>query len=450
METAKRRQNTQEMVRASVLSALIIVMTFIPYTGYITIIPNSIEITTLHIVVAVGAAMLGWRYGSVLGFVWGLSCMLRALTNPLWAPFVNPLISLVPRVLVGMLAGLAAEGMQKAKCRPAATAIACAFVATLTNTTLVLSALKLFSTVIEGRPLLGTIYAMLIGVNGVIELIAAIVIVPSVIAVLQPLDTVIGIDIGASTTKIVLLRRGKCVKTMRLPDGMALSDALVEFGTAGVKRIALTGVGASHITQDIGGLPTGHVDEFLSVARGAAKLSGKHNCLVVSLGTGTSFVRVTPLRTWHVGGTGIGGGILEGMGPELCAVKDMEELQALAATGELRNVDLQIQDVCAGTIANLLPTSTVANLKKINQATAPADAAAGLCNLVFQSIGVMAAFAVKRQLTRQIVLVGTITDWKVAPPILDEVAKLHKVNFIVADNAAFATAIGAALSHPQR
>ena len=84
MEQIKlRKTNTRDLTRAGILSALIIVMTVVPYTGYINY--GLVEITTLHVVVAVGAVMLGWQYGAVLGFVWGITCVLRALTNPLWA-----------------------------------------------------------------------------------------------------------------------------------------------------------------------------------------------------------------------------------------------------------------------------------------------------------------------------------------------------------------------------
>ena len=62
------------------------------------------------------------------------------------------------------------------------------------------------------------------------------------------------------------------------------------------------------------------------------------------------------------------------------------------------------------------------------------------------ALAVMAVFAAKRHLTRTIVMVGTITDWPIAQRSLDEVAALHNVKFIVPDHAAFATAIGAALS----
>ncbi|MCE5187858.1 MAG: ECF transporter S component [Eubacteriales bacterium] len=444
METInKRNTNTRNLARAGILCALIIVMTFVPYTGYIYY--GLIEITTLHIVVAVGAVLLGWQYGAVLGLVWGITCVLRALTNPLWAPFINPLISVVPRVFVGAVGGLVAQGLRKLKVRSGLVAGISAAAATLTNTVLVLSALKLFSTVLTGMPLFGTIYATLIGLNGSIELIAAILLVPVIVAAIKPHELVLGIDIGASTTKFVLVKNGKCVREYRKPDEQSFEDALDSFGYAGVRRIALTGVGASYIKGNLRGIPTVRKDEFASVARGASKLSKKFNMLIVSVGTGTSFTRMTPIRAWHVGGTGLGGGLLKGLSGRLCKTNDMDELQKLAANGDLHEIDLQLMDVCEGTISYLKPNTTVANMSKLNEQTACADLAAGLCNMIFQAIGVMAVFAAKRRFTRTIVLVGTISDWPIAQRSLSEVAALHRVKFIVPDHAAFATAIGAAL-----
>ncbi|MEG1525507.1 MAG: ECF transporter S component [Clostridia bacterium] len=439
----RKKTDIKKLVQAGVLTALIVVMTVVPYTGYIYY--GLIEITTLHIVVAIGAVMLGWQYGAYLGLVWGVTCMFRALTNPLWAPFVNPLISVIPRICVGAVAGWVAAFLRKKKCKPYVTASLSAAVSTITNTVLVLSALKLFSAALTGAPLLGTIYATLIGVNGLIELVAAIVIVPAVLAAIQPRELILGIDIGASTTKMALVRRGNCIKAIRKPEDVSLEQALCDFGINGVKRIVLTGVGASYITNDLLGIPTIHADEFLSLSRGATRCAKKRNCLIVSVGTGTSFTRVTPIRSWHVGGTGLGGGMMQGLAKCLCGTGSMDELQTLAAKGNLHNIDLQLQDVCEGTISNLQPTSTVANLSKSTEQSSREDLAAGLCNLIFQAIGVMAAFAVQKHMTRTIVLVGTITDWPIAKTTLSEVAALHKVRFIVPDNAAFATAIGAAM-----
>lgn len=445
METmTKRKTDTRNLARAGILCALIIVMTVVPYTGYIYY--GLIEITTLHIVVAVGAVLLGWQYGAVLGLVWGITCMLRALTNPLWAPFVNPLISLVPRVLVGAVGGLVASGLRKLRLRTGLVSALSAAAATLTNTVLVLSALKLFSAVLTGVPLLGTIYATLIGVNGSIELVAAIILVPVIVAAISPRELVLGIDIGASTTKFALVKNGRCVKEYRKPDGQSFDEALDSFGYAGVKRIAVTGVGTSFIKGNLRGIPTVHRDEFTSVARGATKLSKKSNTLVASIGTGTSFTRITPIRIWHVGGTGLGGGLLRGLSGKLCGTNDMDELQKLAAQGDLHAIDLQLKDIFEGTLSHLTPDATVANMSKLTNESGRADVAAGLCNMIFQSIGVMGVFAAKRHLTRTIVLVGTITDWPIAQRSLDEVAALHNVKFIVPDHAAFATAIGAALS----
>jgi type II pantothenate kinase len=300
--------------------------------------------------------------------------------------------------------------------------------------------------VLIGLPLLGTIYATLIGVNGSIELVAAILLVPVIVAAISPREIVLGIDIGASTTKFALVKNGKCVKEYRKPDEQSFEDALESFGYAGVKRIAITGVGSSFIKGNLHGIPTVRRDEFTSVSHGATKLVKQSNTLVVSIGTGTSFTRITPVRAWHVGGTGLGGGMLKVLSGRLCGTDDMDELQQLAASGDLHAIDLQLRDVFEGTLSHLTPSATVANMSKLSEQSARADVAAGLCNMIFQSIGVMAVFAAKRHLTRTIVLVGTITDWPIAQRSLDEVAALHNVKFIVPDHAAFATAIGAALS----
>lgn len=446
MELAKKRKpDTKNLVRASILSALIIVMTIVPFTGYISY-GGVIEITTLHIVVIAGAVLLGWEYGAVIGLVWGVTSMLRAMTNPIWYPFINPLVSVVPRILVGAVAGLTAKGLRKLKINTSLNAAISAVAATLTNTVLVLTALKLFSELLNGVALVGVILSTIIAINGTIELVAAVLLVPVIVAAISPRELVLGIDIGASTTKFALVKNGKCVKEYRKPDEQSFDEALDSFGYAGVRRIAVTGVGSGFIKEDLRGVKTVHREEFTSVARGAAKLSKNLNTLVVSVGTGTSFTRITPVRAWHVGGTGLGGGMLKGLSGSLCKTDDMDELQSLAAQGDLHAIDLQLMDVFEGTLSHLTPNATVANMSKLSDQSQRADIAAGLCNMIFQSIGVMAVFAAKRHLTRTIVMVGTITDWPIAQRSLDEVAALHKVKFVVPDHAAFATAIGAALS----
>ncbi len=176
-----KKQKLARLTMCALFMALIAVMTVTPYFGYITV--GVIEITTIHIAVIFGAAVLGPKYGALLGGFWGVTCLLRALTNTaLYGLFLNPLISVVPRILVGLIAGLVFVGLKKTKLKEPLSLGITAAVGTLTNTLLVLSAIYIFGGMInvyaDLYELVKTIFATIIGVNGVIELVSAIIIVP--------------------------------------------------------------------------------------------------------------------------------------------------------------------------------------------------------------------------------------------------------------------------------
>lgn len=176
----KSKMQTRKLVLAAVFSALIIAMTFIPYMGYIMYAPASLEITTLHIVVIMGSICLGWKYAAVLGGVWGVSCILRAATNPLWYDFLNPLISLVPRIIVGLVAALVFAGFIKLHLNKYVSAGIAAAAGTLTNTVLVLTMYNLFGGSVTAGvyETFKTIIMTIVSINGVIELAAAVILVP--------------------------------------------------------------------------------------------------------------------------------------------------------------------------------------------------------------------------------------------------------------------------------
>lgn len=174
------RKDTRRFVLAAIFCAIIIVFTLVPNTGYIS--TGVVEITTLHIPVILGAVFLGWKYGALLGGVWGITCMLRAFTNPLWVMFTNPLISVLPRILVGMIAGLLFSGLKKTRKNIRLSGGVAAAGATLTNTVLVLSAIFVFGGMIKSYAdffeMFKTIFVTIITLNGLIELGAAIILVP--------------------------------------------------------------------------------------------------------------------------------------------------------------------------------------------------------------------------------------------------------------------------------
>ncbi|NLT57498.1 MAG: ECF transporter S component [Clostridiales bacterium] len=186
-------KKTRKLVLASVFLALIGVMTVVPYTGYISYSPMSIEITTLHLVVILGAIVLGPKYGALLGFFWGFTCFLRAFTNPAFILFTNPLISLVPRIFVGLAAGLTFSRLKRTKLSKNLAAAITAAVGTMTNTVLVLSAIYTFGGMIQGFAALYALFKQIIGVlitvNGAIELWAAVLLVPLIYGALRKSGT---------------------------------------------------------------------------------------------------------------------------------------------------------------------------------------------------------------------------------------------------------------------
>ncbi len=271
------------------------------------------------------------------------------------------------------------------------------------------------------------------------------------------MEAVLGIDLGGSTTKIAgLAGNGGLIGVLqvRASDQItsvygAIGHFLQEYGLElkDITKIVLTGVGASYVDCDLYNIPTYRMTEFQAVGRGGCRLAGfdlSGQTLVVSMGTGTAFIRVCGGSITHIGGSGIGGGTLVGLSVGLLREKDIAEVARLAESGDLDNVDLTIGDITRGPLPNLPPHATAANFGKMKYNPEPADVALGLLNLVFQVVGIMAAFACKNSGIKDVVLTGTLTTLVKAREIFAEVAKLHGLNFIIPEHSVFAGAIGAA------
>ncbi len=98
-----RNEEIRKMVLAAILIAIIILMTFVPELGYITVF--AVPITIIHIPVIIGGILLGRKYGLILGLVFGLGSMTRSFMEySLYAPFTNPIVSVLPRMFVGLIA----------------------------------------------------------------------------------------------------------------------------------------------------------------------------------------------------------------------------------------------------------------------------------------------------------------------------------------------------------
>jgi len=158
------------------------------------------------------------------------------------------------------------------------------------------------------------------------------------------MDVILGIDIGGSTTKIVGLRAdGSMVSMLRVraEDQVtslygALGNYLSSNGLAlrDVRRVVLTGVGASYVDGDIFGLPTCKVDEFCASGTGALALSGQEKGVVVTMGTGTAFLWAESSgAVRHLCGSGIGGGTLGGLCHKLVGMERFGQIKRLGRGG---------------------------------------------------------------------------------------------------------------------
>jgi uncharacterized membrane protein len=184
-----KEKSLEKMVLTAMFCAIIIAMTFIPQVGYI--VYGGLSITTLHVVVILGAVMLGPVRGTILGLVWGVTCLIFAAMNGTAdaAIFLDPRISVIPRILVGHLSAWYYQGLKSligkfyhgGKTVEVISATVTGILGTLTNTVLVLTAISLFggSGVLKLGMVLSVIIQTAIALNGIIELVLATILVPA-------------------------------------------------------------------------------------------------------------------------------------------------------------------------------------------------------------------------------------------------------------------------------
>lgn len=270
------------------------------------------------------------------------------------------------------------------------------------------------------------------------------------------MDVILGIDIGGSTTKVVGLdREGRVVSMLRVraeDQVTSLYGALGNYLNSNalrlddVRRVVLTGVGASYVEGDIFGLPTCKVDEFSASGAGALALSGQDSGVVVTMGTGTAFLWAEQTgAVRHLCGSGIGGGTLGGLCRKLVGMERFGQIKKLAAQGDLGQVDLTIRDITNHPAPTLDPTLTAANFGNLAEDASPADLAAGVANLVLQAIGTMTVLACQSCGTQTVILTGSMTTLDQVKPNFENFERLYGIHYIIPENATFATAIGAGL-----
>ncbi|MCF2567581.1 ECF transporter S component [Mediterraneibacter glycyrrhizinilyticus] len=104
------------MVQVAIFGAIICIMAFTPFLGYIPL--GFTRATIIHIPVIIASLLMGPKKGGVLGFVFGLTSFINNTINPTATSFVftpfysvgeisggiwSVIICFVPRILVGVV-----------------------------------------------------------------------------------------------------------------------------------------------------------------------------------------------------------------------------------------------------------------------------------------------------------------------------------------------------------
>lgn len=203
-----KQTKTLSLVQLALLTALILILAFVPYVGYIPIPGLPIQATTIHIPVIVGSILLGPVKGGFLGFIFGLTSLINNTTRPgltsfCFSPFIeigeglggNPLaliVCFVPRILCGVVPHFVYRGMQKVlknkeKGRKYSLLVS-GVAGSMTNTILVMSMIYIFfghayaaAKNMAYEAILGVVMSTVF-INGTVEAIVAAVIAAAVVA----------------------------------------------------------------------------------------------------------------------------------------------------------------------------------------------------------------------------------------------------------------------------
>ena len=193
----RNKTNTHKLVVLAMLSAILLVMSFTPL-GYLNIGPLAISLNMIP--VGIAAIVLGAQGGAMLGALFGLTSFLQCIgiggTSAMGAILfeISPVLAFiqrfVPRLLTGLLCGLIYKLTQKALNHTAASFVTGACAALLNTILFMTSLILLFGNtdylqgLINGRNVIVFICTF-VGINAVVEVLAATVIVGAVGKVLE-------------------------------------------------------------------------------------------------------------------------------------------------------------------------------------------------------------------------------------------------------------------------
>ena len=160
----------------------IAILTIFTFTNLGFIVNGTVALTTIPIFVFIVGYLFGWKRGLIYGTAFGVLSLIRALTSAnIDYFFINPLISVLPRAIFGLLAGLFGKMISKLPLKFSSWLIFIyVIVLSLLHAVMVLTMLGLFN------PTIWPFFGAIIATNTILETIIYVVSVPLIIAGVQP------------------------------------------------------------------------------------------------------------------------------------------------------------------------------------------------------------------------------------------------------------------------
>lgn len=193
MKIGKKKLTTKEMTIVGIMVAITVIM---DYTIGVIPLPM-VSATIVHIPAVITGMVVGPFAGFIVGTAMGIESLIHAVTrppSPLAPLFFNPIVSILPRMFIGVVAYYVYAGLKKAlekwKAGEPVSIFIGAAAGSLTNTVGVLAALY-FVYAAQIEEILQTVTAksfvvLVATTNGLAEMIVSgIISVPVVMALLK-------------------------------------------------------------------------------------------------------------------------------------------------------------------------------------------------------------------------------------------------------------------------
>ncbi len=179
-------KNTKQLAFGAMIMAIVLLMALVPQLGYIQV--GIVAITIIHIPVLIGAITFKNRnLALIAGATFGISSWLVAMTRPTVPTdfiFQNPIVSVLPRILFALAAYWLYKQLSKKITKDYFAVLLSTIMATIFHTISVVSLMYAFGQeMFPGNVI--TVLVGLTGINSLVEIAAAALIVPPIVKVLQ-------------------------------------------------------------------------------------------------------------------------------------------------------------------------------------------------------------------------------------------------------------------------